>query len=232
MGAMLLLAVALSLDGFGVGLSYGLRRIRLPGISFVIISLCTVFTMGISMLLGRYLELFLNFISPRLIGAVLIIGLGGFQLIRAIRKQLTGLAEAEADDSAVAVVALQPVAEPKAALASVSAYPLMKIRLGFFGLVIQVMRTPDLADMDGSGGISLKESFLLGFALALDAFASGIGAALTGMYISEIAVVALTQLFIIRCGQLLAGKIPDRWIKKAEYLPGAVLILVGLGKLL
>lgn len=219
MGVALLMAVALSLDGFGVGLAYGLRRIRIPMGSLMVIALCTVFAMGISMLFGSWVTLWLRFIPARLLGATILLTLGVCQLARAIwnhRRESLPLAV-----PAMAVAIQKPVLEP-----------IFRFQLSFFGLVIQVLKTPDIADVDGSGGISLRESLLLGSALAMDAFASGIGAAMAGVTLSVIGIVALTQIIMLRLGQQMAGKIPENWTSKAEYLPGAVLILVGLGKLI
>ena len=219
MGVALLMAVALSLDGFGVGLAYGLRRIRIPMGSLIVIALCTVFAMGISMLFGSWVTLWLRFIPARLLGATILLTLGVCQLARAIwnhRRESLPLAV-----PAMAVAIQKPVLEP-----------IFRFQLSFFGLVIQVLKTPDIADVDGSGGISLRESLLLGSALAMDAFASGIGAAMAGVTLSVIGIVALTQIIMLRLGQQMAGKIPENWTSKAEYLPGAVLILVGLGKLI
>lgn len=219
MGIALLMAVALSLDGFGVGLAYGLRRIRIPMNSFIAIAMCTVLAMGISMLFGGWVTLWITLIPARLLGALILLSLGIFQLGKAIwnRKE-------EVFPQAVpAMVAVhpKPVLEP-----------VFRFQLRFFGLVIQVLRTPDIADVDGSGVISLRESFLLGCALALDAFASGIGAAMAGMTLWIIGIAAVTLIIMLRLGQLMAGKVPENWTNKAEYLPGTVLILVGLIKLI
>jgi len=219
MWVAMLMAVALSLDGFGVGLAYGLRRIRIPMSSLIVIALCTVFAMGISMLFGSWVTLWLKFIPARLLGATILLTLGVFQLTRAIWNRNREILPQAVP--AMAVVVQKPVLEP-----------VFRFQLSFFGLVIQVLKTPDIADIDGSGGISLRESMLLGSALAMDAFASGIGAAMAGMTISVIGIVALTQILMLRLGQQMAGKIPENWTAKAEYLPGAVLILVGLGKLI
>ncbi len=222
-----LMAIALSLDGFGVGLTYGLRRIRIPLASLVVIALCTVVAMGMSMLFGHWLVRWLTIIPTRIFGAVILMGLGGFQLIQALRRH-TQVSEAsfgtEEDEEELA-----PVMATVDATAMLE--PVLNINLRALGLVVQVLRTPDLADVDRSGGISLKESFLLGSALAMDAFASGMGAAMTGMGLSVIVVVALTQLAMLRLGQELAGRIPREFLVRADLLPGAVLILVGLGKL-
>jgi len=51
--AMILLALAVSLDGLGVGLSYGLRRIRLPWTSLVLVSLVSVTASFLSMVTGH-----------------------------------------------------------------------------------------------------------------------------------------------------------------------------------
>ncbi|MHB8072629.1 sporulation membrane protein YtaF [Desulfosporosinus fructosivorans] len=219
MGVAMLMAVALSLDGFGVGLAYGLRRIRIPMGSLIAIALCTVFAMGISMLFGSWVTLWLKFIPARLLGATILLALGVFQLTKAIWNRNREIFPEAVP--AMAVVAQKPVLEP-----------VFRFQLSLFGLVIQVLRTPDIADVDGSGGISLRESLLLGSALAVDAFASGIGAAMAGMTLSVIGVVALTQIMMLRLGQQMAGKIPENWTAKAEYLPGVVLIVIGLGKLI
>ncbi|KGK88110.1 sporulation protein [Desulfosporosinus sp. HMP52] len=219
MGVAMLMAVALSLDGFGVGLAYGLRRIRIPVNSLIAIAMCTVLAMGVSMLFGGWVTLWLELIPARLLGAVILLALGVFQLGKAIRN-----GSEEVFPEAVPAMAY---AQPKAVLE-----PVFRFQLQLFGLVIQVLKTPDIADVDGSGVISLKESLLLGSALAIDAFASGIGAAMAGMTLSVIGVVALTQIMMLRLGQQMAGKIPVYWTSKAEYLPGVVLILIGLGKLI
>lgn len=220
MGAALIMAIALSLDGFGVGLAYGLRRIRIPMGSMAMIALCSVLAMGVSMLFGNWVVLWLKFIPARFLGAAILLILGIIQLIRAIRHS------SKKEFIRDAVPAIATVSKP------LTSEPVFRIQLRFLGLVIQVLRTPDLADVDGSGGISLRESLLLGSALAMDAFASGIGAALAGMTLTVIVIVAITQIAMILLGQLLAGRIPAALMAKAEFLPGTVLIIVGVGKLI
>ena len=101
-----------------------------------------------------------------------------------------------------------------------------------FGLVIQVLKTPDVADMDGSGTISPAESILLGAALALDAFASGMAVTMTGFPYYIIGLVAVMTALMIRSGQMLIGKIPCGFLSKAKYLPGIMLIAIGILKIM
>lgn len=229
MAEALFMANALSLDGFGVGLTYGLRRIRIPAGPMAVITLCTVLAMGISMLFGSWVMSWLRFIPATVLGGLILVGLGLFQSIRAWRRY-RGKKE-DADETSSELFGHEKVIPALAGVTrALRIEPIIKIDLRTFGLVIQVLRTPQLADVDRSGG-ALKESFLLGSALSMDAFGSGIGAGLAGMPLSVIAEVALTQLAMLRLGQQLAGKIPAGWLKKADFLPGFVLTLIGLGKI-
>lgn len=218
MGIALLIAFALSLDGFGVGMSYGLRKIRIPLSSMFVIAFCTVVAMGISMIFGDLLVPWLTIAPPRIFGALLLIGIGGVQLYQALFQK-------PFSEEAIPVF--------KSAAFSERTYkPVLKINLNFFGLVIQVLRTPDTADMDGSGTISSGESFLLGCALALDAFASGVAASMAGIPFYVIGLAAVMLFVMIRLGQICTGRLPSAVLKKARFLPGAVLVLIGSLKLI
>ena len=222
MWAALLMAVALSLDGFGVGLAYGMRRIHIPLGSLMVIALCTILAMGCSMLVGTWVVSSFDFIPWQIIGSGIIMVLGLAQVVRAIIQRRSWAVGAEA----VPALAIHQEA------AIVKPEPVLRFQVRFFGLVVQVLRAPQLADVDGSGGISVGESILLGLALAMDAFATGIGAAMAGITILVIGLVGIIQLGMIRLGQRLAGKIPAGLISKAEFMPGVVLIAIGLGKLI
>lgn len=221
MGSAFLLAIALSLDGFGVGLAYGLRRIHLPPGALSVIALCTIVAMGSSMLIGRWMVSWVELVPWKAIGAGLIVLLGLVQIMRAFHHQRDWAGSVEA----VPALAGQPVDRPS------EPETVLHFQVRFLGLVIQVLRTPHLADVDGSGRISLRESILLGLALAMDAFATGVGAAMAGITFVVILLVSIIQVGMIKLGQALAGKIPERLLLKAEFLPGMVLIAIGLGKL-
>jgi putative sporulation protein YtaF len=111
---------------------------------------------------------------------------------------------------------------------------LISIELRRLGLVIQILRTPSVADMDRSGNISSSEALLLGIALSLDAFGAGIGAALIGLtpVLTASAIAAASGTFLgigLRVGFLYAE---INWIRKLSLLPGCVLIIMGIMKLL
>lgn len=218
MGAAILFALALSFDGFGVGLSYGLRRIRIPFPSMLVILLCTVFSMGISVVFGDSLMRWLTFLPPKVLAAGILLGLGVVQIFRALIHAIWG------GEGQKAI--------PASTLGSDE--PIVKIEFRVLGVIIQVLKAPEQADLDGSGTISLKESLLLGTALSLDAFASGLALGLAvGILnsLSAIGLVAITQFVMIRLGQNLTHRIPEEYMEKLEFLPGTMLVLLALGKL-
>ncbi|WP_426452090.1 sporulation membrane protein YtaF [Paenibacillus sp. S-38] len=221
--SLLLLALAVSLDGFGVGVTYGLRRIRIPLLSIVIIAACSGGIIYASMGIG---VLLLNFVNPsaaRLIGALILICIGIWALVQMLLQR-----DEEDTDSGVE----QPAAS--AADTPASAKEILYIELRRFGLVIQILRTPQAADVDRSGNISSYEATLLGVALSLDAFGAGVGAAMLGftpwLTAAVIAVASGTFLAVgLRIGYRYAG-LP--WVRKLAVLPGFVLIVMGIMKLL
>jgi putative sporulation protein YtaF len=212
----LVLAVALSLDGLGVGVAYGIRKIRTPLSSLLIIATCSIIAMSISMLAGHSLVDIAG-INTSQIGAVIIIGVGLWQLYQSY------IHRTEEEGEAVPALSYNLGVQEEDLLFKISLKPM--------GLVIRVLRTPAVADMDGSGAISSREAFILGFALAIDAFGAGFGAALAGFSLSVIPLVALSQILMVSIGRTLsANLIPLHICKKVAFLPGIVLILIGVLK--
>jgi putative sporulation protein YtaF len=74
---------------------------------------------------------------------------------------------------------------------------------------------------------------MLGFALSLDSFGAGIGAAMLGyspIYLA-LAVSIMSPLFVllgIKSGSLLYH---FDWVQKLTFLPGILLIVIGVWKL-
>lgn len=218
MGSAILFALALSFDGFGVGLSYGIQRIRIPLLSMLVITLCTVIAMGTAVFFGDVLMGVINFVPPNLLAAGILLSLGGYQLIKAIQRLVKGD---------------MPKAVPTSTMALRE--PILKLEFKILGIVVQVLKTPEQADLDGSGVISAKESVLLGTALSLDAFASGLVIGLAVGILNSLTIigwVALTQIVMIKLGQALAGKLPEEHLSKLGLLPGTMLILIALRKLI
>ena len=84
--ALLVFGFALSLDGFGAGLAYGLRQIRVPIVSMVIISLTSGLAISVSLLLGHLAAQGIPPDPARHLGGVLLILLGFWILLQALRS--------------------------------------------------------------------------------------------------------------------------------------------------
>ncbi|GAV23561.1 sporulation membrane protein YtaF [Carboxydothermus pertinax] len=202
---LLLFSLALSLDGFGAGLAYGLRGLRVPVTSVVVVSVTSAFTIGFAMLLGKFINIFIPESFTRYLGAFLLVAIG-------IYVFFAGGSEIKKDST-----------QPKVVLS-------FKI----FGLIFQILRAPQLADRDDSGVLSYKEAILLGIALALDAFGAGIGLSLSGYPILlTMANVGLVKFCLLALGLFLGkqnGKVS--FIRNnSRYLASLVLIYLGISRI-
>ncbi|MBU7320349.1 sporulation membrane protein YtaF [Paenibacillus oleatilyticus] len=221
--SLLLLAFAVSLDGFGVGVTYGLRKIRIPLTSIAIIAAWSGVIIYASMQIGVWMSRFVDPAVAKDIGAVILMGIGLWALVQLIQQRRQESQAGPANEPQ------PPVPTPGPATAKEVFY----LELKRFGLVIQILRTPSMADVDRSGNISAYEATLLGLALSLDAFGAGIGAALLGFtpWLTA-AVIALASGTFLGIGLQIGLRYAElKWIRKLSVLPGFVLILMGIMKL-
>ncbi|MGG1518558.1 MntP/YtaF family protein [Paenibacillus oryzisoli] len=236
--SLIILAFAVSLDGFGVGVMYGLRKIRIPLVSIGIISLWSGIIILASMQIGVLMSSYMSPGMARRIGALILIGIGIWALIQTWqgqKAQETSAGQArEASVSAVQGASAGTAEQPIPLDTLQRTKEILNIELKRFGLVIQILRTPSIADVDKSGNISASEATLLGLALSLDSFGAGIGAALIGFApILTASVIAVASGAFIAVGLRIGLKYADMtWMQKLSILPGCVLILMGLIKML
>ncbi|MGG1877222.1 MntP/YtaF family protein [Paenibacillus cisolokensis] len=239
-----LLAFALSLDGFGAGVTYGLRKTRIPLLSVLIISLCSGLVLGISMQAGALLQRFFSPFAASVIGAVILILLGCWSLCQQIKragdpeseplvlhKELEERSEASVSGELPATAAGLPAkrSEPGDGQKAVFSLEIRKL-----GIVIQILRSPARADMDDSGSISPWEAMWLGIALSLDAFGAGLGAAMLGFSpLGTAVIVALFSGTFLLLGMKIGLRFASsRSMKYISYLPAFLLIIMGIMKLL
>ncbi len=202
----LLFAIAISLDGLGAGIAYGLKNIRMPFLSLTIIGAVTVGMMGVAICAAGWLS---SFITPRLaygLGALLLIFLGFWSILQEWLKQYLPDEETLCPDT------------------------FKRLDLDFLRLVVQVFKRPTEADVDHSGELSCVEAFILGLALALDALVAGFGAALAGgLTLWTVLAVSLVQMAFVSFGARVAPvALSTQLQKKFPYIPGGILILIGL----
>ncbi len=97
-------------------------------------------------------------------------------------------------------------------------------------VVQRILRDPTAADFDQSKSISLKEAVVLGFALAINAFAGGFDAGVVHISVLITALAVAVMSFVLLG---VAAYIGARWASRlfgsgATYIAGILLILIGI----
>jgi putative sporulation protein YtaF len=205
---LLILAFAVSLDSFSVGLTYGLRKMRIPFKSILIIACCSAIALMIAMMIGRVTIQFLSPAFAEKLGGIILICLGGWVLYQFFRPE-------------------------KAKDVLPHEKTIVNFEIKSLGLVIKILQKPMSADFDKSGAITGIEAFMLGLALSLDAFGAGIGAAMLGFspYYLALTVAIMSSLFVfmgLRVGVLFSN---SGWAQKCSFIPGILLIILGIWKI-
>lgn len=201
--SLFMLAAAVSLDSFSAGLAYGLKKLKLPVKSSIILSLCSASALLIAMGAGHWISSWFSEEAAGRLGGIILITLGAWVLWQFFREE-------QRHDHL----------EEK---------QLIHLELKRLGVVIHIFKRPTAADLDQSGTITSLEALLLGFALSLDAFGAGIGAAMLSYpALGLAAAVAIMNLLFVTgglaCGRKFAG---IQWVQRLSFFPGILLIILG-----
>ena len=196
---LIFLVVAVSLDGFGVGVTYGMRKIHVPHSALFIIMLCSGMIVWLSMTIGNMLSTLISPHIAKIIGGCILIFLGIFSLFNIFRES-----NQDKDVSQKGNV------------------------------LKKVLTNPKLADLDRSGTISTHEAFLLGLALALDAFGAGLGASIIGYspILTPLLISCMSGLFLfsgIKTGLFLAK---SKHLQQMTLIPPILLMILGVYNIL
>jgi putative sporulation protein YtaF len=175
-------AASSSLDNFGVGISYGIRGIRIGFVAnFVIAIICFLFSEA-GILLGLWLAEILPGILPTLIATFLlfVIGLRIIMLATPRKKLFQGM-RVDAVESEVHAQ-----------------------------IITGILQSPEIADADKSGDIGFVEAIILGIALSANALTNGLGAGLLGLSPFAISLTTAIGSFVtvwsgVALGRKVAG---------------------------
>ncbi|MCK4259293.1 MAG: sporulation membrane protein YtaF [Halanaerobiales bacterium] len=218
---ILFLAIAISLDGFFVGVTYGIRKIRVSLLPLCIISITSSLVIMAAMTVG---STFLKLISPmiaQIVGASILIGVG-IMVLYETYKSLKIQKDIE-EGYEIIYAKTKEEKEPR---------QWISWEIKTLGIIITILREPTEADFDASGSISNYEAIFLGLALALDALGAGFGAALTGYNPILIPMsVGLTKFIFLYAGNFFGAQFKHHLNSKTAYLPGIILLLLGVFKL-
>jgi len=218
--SLIVTALAVSLDGLGVGAAYGLARVRVPPVALGLVAAASTAAVAAGGLTGRLTGARLGPVAARFLGGLALMGLGA-ALFRRSRR------EAASRDGPLAGAAggREPApAGEKSAGSRVAR-------------IVRVLREPRTADVDRSGSLDAGEAFLLGLALAVDALAAGLALGLAGLWSAWLPpAVGLAQSGLLLTGLWLGARLGTRlewrWpARRLQALPAGLLFVLGLARL-
>lgn len=203
------LGIAVSIDGFIAGTAYGMKDIRMPWLSLLIVCGITAVCTGFAMVCAYVFAQFMDTDLALFLGACLLILLGMYSIFQQFLTK--GIPSYECDGEITA----------------------KKLTFSIGRLVISIMAKPETADVDKLGVISPLEAVFLAFALGADAMVGAFGAALMGpLPLYTPIVVGIIHLICVYSGCAVASRlISDRMKERLPYFPGALLIVLGLLRL-
>jgi len=214
---MLLFALAVSMDGFVVGLSYGVKDIILPLKSTLIVSAISGLIVCLSMLAGIFSTTFISIFYVNIIATVLLVVMGLWLISTAWREQHRPKAIAEET-------------------------LLFRLHLPLLPYVIQVIKAPEKAAGDNEE-VDNKEAWVLGLALAFDSMGGGFAVAMAGLSVLQTSVMVMLACFLLIEAAMLLGKkfrlllfpegrISPKIENSLSYLPGIIILLLALWKII
>ncbi|UOF92468.1 sporulation membrane protein YtaF [Fodinisporobacter ferrooxydans] len=171
------LALSSSIDNFGVGISYGVSKIRIGFLPNMIISVIAFLFSVIGILFGKYVAKMIPGMFSNIVAAV-------FLFIVSVRIIMITLSAKKRDSA----VPKQP-RKKKSKLSFASDY----------------LKEPEKADFDHSGEISIMESIVLGVAVSMNALTNGLGAGMLGLPPLAISIVSAIFSFLAIWWGVAAG---------------------------
>ncbi len=215
-------AIAANLDNLGVGIAYGLRReaCTLPNcgrilprsnLAIAVLSICLTF---LSMKFGQWIEPILPARIANILGAGVIVIVGVWVFFEREIQRILSMFRHWFDRY------FQPKISKKTPVDRIA----VKQKRSIISKVLAI---------EQPGGISTRETIVLGFSLSLNAMAGGFGAGLAGHnpISTSIAVGAFSYL-TIAVGQNVASTYAGRWLGSiSQKIAGLLLMAIGIYEL-
>lgn len=198
---IILLALSVSIDSLGIGITYGLRKTSLSTSAKFILFFVSLIVVAISVAFGYILISVLQANVIKIISVVLLCLMGILIIYEALNTN-----------------------EKKE-------YKTHKIFLKSLGITIQIIRNPISSDLNNSKIIEKNEALYLAFALSLDSICVGITSPTFGIYSLLFPIlVPLFQLIFLNIGILLGKKLVlyNTSLKKWNIISGILLIVIGI----
>ncbi|MDF2672633.1 MAG: sporulation rane protein YtaF [Clostridiales bacterium] len=203
--SLILLAFAVSIDGFWGGFAFGLKKVKISPVSLLIISSWSVICTMIVMFIGCSLKNIISFEWAKFLGAALLFLLGLFTLKGGYKQK-------------------------KEHLECKRNFITYNIK---FKDLIKVLHNPLLADIDNENDIKPAEGTILGLAVAMDASIAAFTVSLLGFNpLITPFLFGVTHYVLIGSGNFIARQnVINHFSEKFSMLPGIILIALAILRL-
>ncbi|QUL98226.1 MAG: manganese efflux pump [Candidatus Fermentithermobacillus carboniphilus] len=210
------MTLAVSMDGVLVGAAFSIRGLALSVESYWLIGMCTAIMVTVSIVIGRFISVWLPLRLTRALGAGTLSGFGAWQLGQALLARMSRRKTSRGEGSICTATRDETFGGGTIRTETIR----------------DILEEPILADRDLSGTVDARESVFLGIALGLDALAAGLGASMAGFSLAIIPLVALASPLFVHLGILLGRRFGSKVPEKDGLIPGILLVLIGLLKFL
>ncbi|SHI76972.1 manganese efflux pump [Propionispora hippei] len=205
-GWALFVAVAANLDNLGVGITYGMRQIKISHTANGIIAAISFFVTWFSSQIGQSFSIYASPQIGAIVSAALLCSMGLW-------------------------ICLQPIIH-----AVKEKQPIMDLQLFGTKIYIgpvEILRHPEKVDLDASKDLCCREAFLLGFALSLNAIAGGFAVGTAGQSpLVESALISAFSLLTVSLGHYWGQKYASELLGNyATTVSGFLLMLIGVYQL-
>ena len=212
----LLLAIPISLDCIGIGITYGIKNTYItPLAKFIIFSVFFIVT-SLAVNIGTLIIEIFSLQLANIVGVVLLVLMGLWIIYQSSRPKKKEIQSKEKKE--------------------ISKRKIYKFIIKPLGITIKIIKSPTNSDFDHSNHIDAKEALYLGSAISIDAFCAGVGCSaigITSMFFPLF--IAIFHILFLSLGSLIGEKlssqtkIPDNiW----SIISGLLLITIGIFKLL
>ena len=154
----LVLALSVSIDSLGIGITYGIRNIKIFRSAKVILFTISILLTYLSINLGSLLSNIFSKTFTKWIGACFLILMGLWIIYQALNTKK----------------------REEETLNNISSPIIYQFMIRFLGITVKIIRNPISSDLDHSKGIDWKESIYLGLCLSIDSLCIGICSSIIG----------------------------------------------------
>lgn len=206
---ILLLSLSSSIDNFGVGISYGIRNIRIGFLANFIIAIIAFVFSEMGILFGQYISKVFPGTLSDVIGTLFLFVIGLRIILMTIPRKTKVQQEVLDEDESVSNV------------------------------ITGYLKSPEKADFDKSGNINFFEAIVLGIAISMNALTNGLGAGLLQLSPFAISFSAAIFSFLtvwlgVKLGKKVANVKIGSWTlgQFSTALSGFILLLIAVHNLL